>query len=325
MKFKHQRKWICIAIVFLALFLSGCSGEIKSQNYTIGIIATAPVHVPLIDGLKAGMAESGYVEGEKVNYIYNGIIESDAQVIDAEIENLLAQNIDLLYVLGDLPALQAKQAVAGTDMPVLIGAVTNPVEQEMVESISNPGGNLTGTRVGLEAPKALEWLVKIVPEAKKIYVPYSPEDGASLGTLASLGETPSQLGVELVHGQVSSFDEALAAIENLPDDIDAIFFIPAPLLAARTEELSQAAIKAGIPTGASYPIAPSVLITDAANLFEVGKQSARQADQIFKGIKPAEIPIETAEDYSTINLQTAKAIGLEILDEILRQADTIVR
>jgi len=171
----------------------------------------------------------------------------------------------------------------------------------------------------------LEWLVKIVPGAKKIYVPYSPEDGASIGTLASLGDTPSQLGDELVHGQVSSFDEALAAIENLPDDIDAIFFIPAPLLAARTEELSQAAIKAGIPTGASYPIAPSVLITDAANLFEVGKQSARQADQIFKGIKPAEIPIETAEDYSTINLQTAQAIGLEIPDEILRQADTIVR
>jgi len=168
-------------------------------------------------------------------------------------------------------------------------------------------------------------LVKIVPDAKKIYVPYSPDDGASLGTLASLGETPSQLGVELVHGQVHSFEEALAAVESLPEDIDAIFFIPSPLLATTTEDLSQAAIKAGIPTGASYPIAPSVLVTNASNNIEVGYQSARQADQIFKGIKPSDIPIETADDYSTINYQTAQTIGLEIPDEILGQANTIIR
>lgn len=327
MKKTLHRNWqiVLFSMIIISLLLAACGGGTKPQTYTVGIIVTAPVHTPLVDGFKAGMAEAGYVEGENINYIYNGIIESDAQVIDAEIENLLAQKVDLLFMAGDLPTLRAKEAVDGTDMPVIAGAVVNPVEQGMVESISHPGGNVTGIRVGLEAPKALEWLVKIVPGARKIYVPYNPDDGASIGTLASLGETPSQLGVELVHGQVHSFEEALAAIESLPEDIDAIFFIPSPLLAATTEDLSQAAIQVGIPTGASYPIAPSVLITNASNNVEVGRQSARQADQIFNGTKPGDIPIETAEEYSTLNYQTAQTIGLEIPDTILRQADTIVR
>ena len=68
-----------------------------------------------------------------------------------------------------------------------------------------------------------------------------------------------------------------------------------------------------------------MLLTLAGDLFETGKQTARLAHQIFQGAEPADLPVETAEFFFAINLKTAEAIGFDIPDEVLLQADTIIR
>jgi ABC-type uncharacterized transport system substrate-binding protein len=115
----------------------------------------------------------------------------------------------------------------------------------------------------------------------------------------------------------------MPVIGSLPEDLDAVFYNPAPLLAADTERLSQAPISFSAPTGASYPITPSVLVTVASGLVKVGKPSAQLAHQIFQGVKPADLPVETPDFLVTLNLKTAQAIGLTVPDDLMGQADMI--
>jgi putative ABC transport system substrate-binding protein len=274
------------AIVFSVL-LTTCQKTQPPKPFTIGVISYVSVLDPIIEGFKTGMTELGYVEGEDVIYIYNGVVAPDPQTVDAEIKNLLTHDPDLLFSVDNLATLQAKQAVVGTDMPVVFGVVSRPVEEGIVESISSPGGNLTGTQAGNQLPKALDLLVTITPEARKVYVPYNPDDDASIATLSGLNKMSSQLGIELVLEEVHSVEEAVAAIESLPDDVDAVFRIPSPTLDPRNAELSQAAIEQGLPLGASLPLDEAVLLTLASDLYGAGTRAARLAHKIRQWKQPA--------------------------------------
>jgi putative ABC transport system substrate-binding protein len=318
---------VLVIVIITGLLLVACGGAAQ-KPFTIGVVSeSVNAAAPVGTYYKDGLTELGYVEGEDVTYIDNGPVGSNSAAADAELKKLLAQKVDMLLVIGPIPAQQAKQAVAGTDVPVIFTPMPQrAVEFGLVESISHPGGNLTGVQGGNEVPETLKWLVKIKPNARKIYVPYSPDDEISIGMLAALEEIAPQLNIELVRGEAKSAEEAVAAVENLPADIDAIFFIPAPTLESKISELSQTAIKRGLPTGTFIPkLDETILVTVSFDPIETGKQVARLIHQVRQGIKPADLPVETVETYLTINLKTANAIGLEIPNEILRQADMVIR
>ena len=316
---------IALVTVVGGLLLSACDAAPKI--YTIGIVAESAPAFASNEAFKVGLTELGYVDGKDVIYIYNGPVGSDVAAADAEIKNLLDQKVDMLLVIGPVPAHQAKQAVAGTDVPVIFAPLPERVvESGLVASIGHPGGNLTGVQGGNEIPEVLKWLIEITPNAREIYVPYSSDDEISVGMLAALEEIAPQLNVEFVRGEVKSAEEAIAAVENLPADIDAIFLIPAPTLNPKASELIQAAIKRGLPSGTFIPkLDETILVTVSFDPIETGKQVARLIHQVRQGIKPADLPVETVETYLTINLKTAQAIGLDIPDEILRQAETVIR
>jgi putative ABC transport system substrate-binding protein len=269
------------------------------------------------------MAESSYVEGENVTYNYNGPMP-DPQAGEREAESLVAQDVDLIFTIGTEATLQAKQAVEGTDIPVVFAPVINPVEEGIVESISHPGGNVTGVQSGNTIPKALEWLLTLVPEATKVYVPYNPEDRVSATSIAPLPEAASNLGVELMLDEVSTAEEVVAAIETLPGDV-VLFMVATPSLGESNFE--EVATEQGIAIGSYMSNITELggLVSHATEYFSMGKQAARLADQAIQGTAPADLPVETAEFFLTINLKTAKALGLDIPDEILRQADTVIR
>jgi putative ABC transport system substrate-binding protein len=323
---KRNQPLLIVIFIITGLLLTACGGAAQ-KPFTIGVVAESAAAAAPVETFKAGLTELGYVDGKDVTYIDNGPVGSNIAAADVEIKKLLAQKVDMLLVIGPVPAQQAKQAVAGTDVPVIFTPLPERVvENGLVESISHPGGNLTGVQGGNEIPETLKWLVKVMPNARKIYVPYSPDDGISLGMLAGLEEIAPQLNVEFVRGEVKSAEEAVAAVANLPADIDAIFLIPAPTLESKTSELSQAAIKRGLPTATFIPkLDETILVTVSFDPIETGKQVARLIHQVRQGIKPADLPVETVETYLTINLKTAQAIGLDIPDEILRQADTVIR
>jgi putative ABC transport system substrate-binding protein len=327
MKRNQQLKYSSILILILTgLLLAACGGvQAQDKTYTIGVINYDPGLEKTFEGFKAGMAELGYVEGENVTYIYNGVLAPDPQVIDREIESFLAQDVDLFFTMGTEPTLRVKKAVAGTDIPVIFAPVINPVKEGVVDSIRQPGGNVTGVQLGNDIPKALEWLLKLAPEATKVYTPYNPEDGVSVTSVASLSEAASTLGVELLLDEVHTPEELAAAIETLPRDV-AFFIVPMPSLEPMSNFI-EIAVKRGIAIGSTNPahLEVGALVTYGLNLLSMGEQAARLADQALQGTDPADLPVETAEYFLNINLKVADAIGLDIPDEILRQADTVIR
>jgi putative tryptophan/tyrosine transport system substrate-binding protein len=316
---------IILAVVFslLSMTLTGCKSSEKI--FTIGIASHVSIHTKEIEGFKAGMAELGYIEGNNIRYVYKSDISFNDKDIEAGIKELLAQDIDLLFTTYNESALAARKAVEGTKIPVIVTAVSWPVEIGLVNSLSHPGGNVTGIQVTDTITKGLEWLAQITPHAKKIYLPYNPDDNISDLYLDILKKTASKLGIELVVQKIHSVEETVAAIENLPKDVDAIYRIPSPTLYPRNNELSQAAIKRGIPLGAGTALDESVLITFSIDFYSMGKQGARLAHEILKGAKPADLPIETADILLTINLRTAEKIGLHIPEDVLVQANKIIR
>lgn len=324
----RTRVTILIWLGLLSLLLAACAGTPVSRTYTVGVINYNQQLSPVFDGFKAQMAELGYVEGENITYLNNGVVAPDPQAIDDEIKRLLNQKVDLLLTIGTPVTAAAKNAVAGTDVPVVFAPLVNPVEEGIVESINRPGGNVTGVQNINAALKAMEWLLQIAPRTKQIYVPYHPDDRVSVTMTKPMPEAAAQLGVELVLDDVRSPEEALTAIAELPQDAG-IIFIPMPSLESGRSAMGKLASERGIPAGASINAKPGtvddVIFTYTANVAKQGGQAGRLADQIFKGTKPGNLPVETSEYFLVINLKNAQVMGLDISDEVLRQADTVIR
>jgi len=327
MKIKQtmEKTGIVFTIAVIFILTASPAATASGKIFTIGIINVLTTHIETVEGFKTGMTELGYVEGKNVRYIYNGVFEVNDKIMFNEARNLMSRGIDLLVAVANGPAIQAKEALKGTDIPVLAAACGKVVEIGLIKNLKQPEGNVTGVRVAENVSKALEWLIMIAPNAKRIYLPYNPADDVSTVYLSGLDKVASQLGSELVLGKVGSVEEAVAAIERLPKDINAIFRIPSQTLGPRNSELSQAAIRRGLPMGAALPLDDAVLITFGSSSFEMGRQSARLAHQIHQGVKPSELPVETSEVLLTINLKTAEKIGIRIPDDILLQANKIIR
>jgi putative ABC transport system substrate-binding protein len=322
----RRTRWMAVALLILAGLLLAACQPTQPKTVTIGVVNLAPVLNPIFDGFKTGMTEMGYIEGEDVTYIYEGPVGS-IDKLEPAIQSLLDSDVDLILSIST-PATQAAQRVtAGTDMPVVFVPLTDPVAAGVVQSLSQPGGNITGVTFGASEARRLEWLLKTVPNVKRIYVPYNPDDESPVIALARVSEAASKLGVELVLREARNSDEITAAIEAIPDDVDAIFLLPDSLMVSRASDFVAATLDLNLPFAVpgDEEVEAGALISYSMNFHASGEQAARLADQILKGTKPADLPVETTEFFLVINLQTAEAIGLDIPDQILRQADTIIR
>jgi putative ABC transport system substrate-binding protein len=324
MKHNQHRQYLLICIVFFiitTLLLAACGD--RPKTYTVGVINLTPLLNNVIEGFKKGMTESGYIEGENITYIYEGAPDS-IDKLDAIAQGLVEADVDLILSLTT-PATQAAQrATADTDIPVVFVPVTDPVAAGIVDSLKQPGGNITGITFGVQEGRRLEWLIQVVPTIEQVYIPYNPEDQSAVLALELVREAATKLGVELITREARNPEEITAAIENVPEEADAIFLLPDSVVGARTAEF----VELQLPTSAANPgdlKIHDVLTSYGIDQMSAGKQAARLADQILRGVTPADLPVEMTEFYLALNLKAAEAIGLDIPDEILLQADIIVR
>ncbi len=325
---KYSYLFIIILLAITGLLFTACGGSSESKTYTIGVMTEVPWLAVIFDGFKAGMAELGYVEGKNITYIYHSEVGPDFALFEREAQGFRDQKVDLILTIGSTTTKAAMKVVEGTDMPIITVPILNPVEEGIVASINRPGGNVTGVQIVDQNPKAVEWLLKIVPGTKKVYIPYNPADDISTPYIKKLQEAAPRLGVELLPGEASSVDQVLAAIQTLPKESAIFIIVPLPSLEPGFEAIGKLAAERGIPIGTCNRLIgdpPFPIFTFSVEVREETKQAARLVDQIFKGTKPAMLPVETAEYFLTINLKKAQEIGLNIPDEVLRQADTVVR
>lgn len=315
----------CSFVLFSALLIA--CGNKQSKMYTIGVINVVPSLDYSVKGFKEGMAELGYIEGKNIRYIYDGATV-DITKIDAKVRSLVDADIDLLVCLTTTATKAAKKITAGRNLPVVFFNVTDPVGAGIVNSLRQPGGNITGVTFGLQEVRRLEWLLRIAPHIKKIYVPYNPDDKSPVLSLRMIEKIAPKLGIELITRKFRSHEELIPAVINIPKNANGVFLLPDSLLFTRIEDIVNTANTLGLPTsGATIDFVKTrnVLTTYGYDQMRTGKQAARLADQIFQGTRPSDLPVEIAEFYLAINLKVAKRIDLDIPDNLLKHADIIIR
>ena len=317
---------ISVTALITSVLLSACGTSSQKDSYKIGVVNLAPPLEPILEGFKDGMDEAGYIEGLNVTYIYDGPA-ANPDALDGVMENLKNENVNLVLTFGTLATLTAKESLAGTNIPIVFGPVTDPVASGIVTGVLNPGGNITGIQTGNPTPKRLEWLLKIAPEIKRLYTFNNPDDNSSVQALAALTQTARMFNVELVIRDTSTPEEITVALNEMPDGIDAIFLPASAFFEKNNDQFVKFANEHNLPLAApaTANVRDGALVSFGHDNIPLGQQASHLADQILRGIKPADLPIESADLFLSINLKTAEIIGLSIPDEIIRQANIIVR
>ena len=313
----------CFLIVLVILFvplITQCK-KIEEKKYTIGVINYSPAGEPALEGLRKGLSKFGYIENENIIYIYNGVI-TDKEKLDEEVQRLISMNIDLIFAMSTPAALVAKSETSESFIPIVFAPVSSPVEAGIVQSMSQPGGNITGVTFGPQEPRRLEMLLKIAPDVKKIYVPYNPNDKSPVLGVERLKPAAEKLGLTLIMEELENRQEVLEAISTFREDIDAVFLPTDSMMVNMTEEFSNITNSRKIPMTCPQRegVSKGALFSYGFSIEDTGIQAARIVDQIFKGVKPEDIPVELSEFTLTINLETARNINISIPDELARQA-----
>jgi putative tryptophan/tyrosine transport system substrate-binding protein len=324
-KVRRIDRLVFFALVLLvAMLLVACSGASSGEPemITVGVIISNEAATPNVEGFKAGMAELGYIEGENVTYIYNGPITDEDEQKEYT-QSLVDQGVDLIFTSGTRATTTAKTTTS--TIPVVFAPVAFPVEAGLVESISQPGGNITGVSNGASHGRRLQTMTEIVPDVKRIYIPIDPGETVTQNVMVDVQAAADELGLELFLVEFEDIDQMNEGIANFPDDVDAIFLVPGTTLQDTLPQWVELAIERKLPLSSDGSPDAGALFTLDADDYQNGFQAARLAVDILKGANPGDLPVEISEFFLTLNLKTADAIDLTISDDILDIADTVIR
>jgi len=324
--FRYIALGMVVIIVTQALVACGSASNEDNRHFTIGLVTNNPNGLRNVQGFRDRMAELGYIEGEDVTYIFEGSpIKGDE--LDAFLKRLVEAEVDLIFTAGTPTGVAAHRITAGTNIPVVFGVIADPIAAGVMEDLTRPNGNMTGVKLSQSQARRLELLLEIVPDIKRVFVPYNPEDAAPVSAVAQISELAPGLGIEIVEGKARNDSEVTELLNNVPEDIDAIFLVPDSVVNSRLTDVLAVAYDRKLPVSgpSTAQVEEGALTTYGFIHHEVGAQAARIAHHILKGADPGELPVETAEFYLAINLQVADVIGLEIPYEFLQQAEIIIR
>jgi putative ABC transport system substrate-binding protein len=319
-----------VLVCLTSLLITACTTQSQpSRMITIGIINYTPALETTVSGFKDGMTDAGYIEGKSIQYVYNGVVKNDKDIIDQEIQKVLAQNPDLFLSVGSPVTVRIKDVLDKSNKAAVFAPVTNPEKLGLVADIRKPGGRMTGINTGgAVTAKGLEWLLHVASGIKRVHVYYLANDVTAPTQFADLQKTADQFKVELLLNKVESSKEAFAALPSLEKGLDAVLLIPASVFVGTQQaEYLKAAVEHGIPVGSTtFAGAPANQLTGLVNQSnQTGRLAARLAEQILLGADPGTLPVLTTQYSKAINLVTAKALGLTISDSLLLEAENIVR
>jgi putative ABC transport system substrate-binding protein len=330
---KIMKGWMAVSLLAAAvLALSGCAGA-KPKVYKVGILSGLNFIANLADIFQDKMTELGYVEGENITYDVRKM-DFDMAAYKTALADFVAADVDLILVYPTEAAQEAKAATQGTDIAVVF-TFANTEETGLVDSITAPGGNITGVRYpGPDlALKRFEIMMELDPGIKNLWIPYQrgyPIVGPQMEVLRPVAE---KAGVTLIEfpaddaAQLQTELDARSAAENI--GIDAIFFLSEPLAVtpAPFEVMAKFATEHQIPIGGAMMMSGgySSVFGVVADTTSSGVEAALLADKILRGTDPGTIPVVSAESFFQINYTAAQALGLTVPESLLAQANEVIR
>ena len=293
--------------------------------HVVGILAPQPL--PPIERFVRKLREYGYVEGENLRLVRRFSEGHDDRFPALAVE-LTAVPVGMIVTWGTPAAVAAKQATSS--IPVVMGAVGDPVSVGIVSNLARPGGNITGfagQNVDLEG-KRLELLKDLLPQLSRVAMLANAANPLAHASMQNLRTTAEQLRINFDIFEIHSIAEIEVALQQLNNARpDGVLIASDLLLLTRRSEIAEFLAKNKLP--AVYPFREYAevggLMIHGANLGSLFERAAGYVDRILKGAKPGDLPVQLATEFELIiNLKTAAAIGLAVPPTLIARADEVI-
>jgi ABC-type uncharacterized transport system substrate-binding protein len=276
-----------------------------------------------------GLNETGYVEGRNVLVEYHWL-NGQYDRLSSLMADLVRRRLAVIATPSNVPASLAAKA-ATTMIPIVFGVGEDPVKLGLVASLARPGGNATGINFFTSelVAKRLGLLHDLVPKAVRIAVLVNPANPVNTEiTLREVGAAARAFGLQIQVLNASTNREIEAAFATLVRDrADALYIGPDQFFGTRRVQFATLAMRHVIPTAYSRREFPEVggLMSYGTDVADRFRQAGIMSGQILKGAKPADLPVMQSTKFEfVINLQTARALGLEVPNSLQLLADEVI-
>jgi len=278
---------------------------------------------------RKGLNESGYVEGQNVTVEYHWL-EGQYDRVPALAADLVRRQVAVIATPGFTPAALAAKAVTAT-IPIIFSVAEDPVRLGLVASLARPGGNATGINIFTQevAAKRLRLLHDLVPKAVRIAVLVNPAV-ASIAefTIRDVQEAAPTIGLQIQFLNASTIGEIDVAFAALARERpDALFVAPDSFFTSRRGQFATLTARDRIPAAYAVrePVEAGGLMSYGTDLADAFRQVGVYTGSILKGAKPADLPVVQSTKFEfVINLQTARALGIEVPSGVLSIADEVI-
>jgi putative ABC transport system substrate-binding protein len=319
-----MKKNLSILFILTLMLFIITTLTVGAQEYRIGI--SQFVEHPALDsareGFIEGLAEAGFAE-ENVEFI-----EQNAQADFATAQSIAQQfksdNLDLILAIATPNAQAAANVIKNT--PVLFTAVTDPVEAGIVNSMENPGGNLTGTTDMNPVAQQIELIKEFIPELSDLGVLYNPGEVNSVVQVDVVKEATKAMDIKLHEATVSNSSEVSLAASSLIGDVDAIYVPTDNIIVSALPSVLNITNENNIPVFASEngQVRQGAVATLGIDYKLLGIQTGKMAAKILNGAETASMPVESSDELKLyLNTKAAENLELEIPAAVLERANVI--
>ncbi|KJS76054.1 MAG: hypothetical protein JL56_06225 [Desulfotomaculum sp. BICA1-6] len=326
-----------VLVFVIAITLAGCGGggekaeqppadQQESKQVQLGIIQI--VEHPALDASRQGfldvMAENGYKDGENLVVDYQSA-QGDQSILQSIANKFAEDKKDLILAIATPSAMA--MANETTEIPIVITAVTDPVEAKLVDSLEKPGTNVTGTTDMNPVADQLALIKELVPEAKNVGIIYNSSEVNSEVQVKIARQAAPDLGFTLHEATVTASNEVMQATQSLMGKVDAIYLPTDNMVISSLSAVLQIAEENKIPViaGESNSVEEGALATLGIDYYKLGCQTAESALRVLNGENPADIAVEAQKGADiVINLQAAERFGITISDEMKAKATQVI-
>jgi len=317
-----------ILAVGLALAPLAAHAQQASKVYRIGFLGDSPAAFSEpTEAFRQGLRDLGYVEGRNITIEYRWA-EGKPERMRELAEELVRLKVDVIMAPSSIYTRAAKQATS--TIPIIFMSHADPLRTGHVASLGRPGGNITGLSIMMTDTnvKGLELFKEAVPGLSRVAViwdPATPSHGPGLKAVEVAG--PS-LGLRIQSVAVRNATEYESAFSAMVRGrADGVLVLSTPIFIAGAKRLAELALTHKLPSmfGPRHHVEAGGLMSYSPDRADLYRRGAIYVDKILKGAKPADLPVQQPTKFElTVNLKTAKALGLKIAQSVLLRVDRVI-
>jgi putative ABC transport system substrate-binding protein len=322
---------------FLVLIAGGSAAwplAARAQQPALPVVAVINAGTPegmtrYAAAFRTALGESGYVDGQNITIEYHWL-EGNYDRVPALVADLVRRRVAVIATPGNHQGSLAAKTATET-IPIVFGVTEDPVKLGLVASLARPGGNATGINFFLSevVNKRLGLLHEVVPKAVRVAVLVNPANALTTEmTLRVIPEAARAIGLQIQVLNASNSRDIEAAFATIVRDrADALFISPDAFFTSRRSQFATLAARDRIPTSCANRemVEAGLLMSYGTNIADAFRQVGIYTASILKGAKPGDLPVLQSTKFEfVINLQTARALGLEVPNALQLLADEVI-